>query len=98
MNFFDNFFSFYLLFIRKGRLKQLANWVLLMTMFGAIYTHIVLYDKFDRLIPGIVFSFLLVLRLIIHRQGHYSNENIAKESNMMNEERKQKITNDKKRD
>ena len=67
-------------------------------MLGAVSTHYFLHDEFDRLIPGIVFSFLLVLRLIIHRQGQYSNEKIVDESNIINEETKQKITNDKKRD
>ena len=67
-------------------------------MLGAVSTPYFLHHEFDRLIPGIVFSFLLVLRLIIHRQGQYSNEKIVDESNIINEETKQKITNDKKRD
>lgn len=55
-------------FICSGRLKQLANFVLLVVMLGAVYTHYALHDKFDRMAPGLVFSLLLVTRLIIHRQ------------------------------
>ena len=51
-----------------GRLKQLANVVLLITMLGAVYTHYILRDKFERMAPGLVFSLLLLTRLIIHRQ------------------------------
>jgi hypothetical protein len=59
------FFSFS---VRSGRLKQLANVVLLVIMLGAVYTHYVLRDKFERMAPGLVFSLLLITRLIIHRQ------------------------------
>jgi hypothetical protein len=51
-----------------GRLKQLANVVLLFIMLGAVYTHYILHDKFERIAPGLVFSLLLLTRLIIHRQ------------------------------
>lgn len=63
-----------------------------MMMLGAVYTHYSLHDKFDRMTPGIIFSFLLALRLIIHRQGQYLKGNIT------NEETKSNITNDKKSD
>jgi flagellar biosynthesis component FlhA len=46
----------------------LANVVLLVIMLGAVYTHYALHDKFDRMAPGLVFSLLLLTRLIIHRQ------------------------------
>jgi len=48
-------------------------------MFGAIYTHYALHDKFDRMAPGIVFSLILITRLIIYRQGKYSSLNIGNE-------------------
>ncbi len=56
------------MFFCLGRLKQLANVVLLVLMLGAVYTHYILHDKFERLAPGLVFSLLLLTRLIIHRQ------------------------------
>jgi len=37
-------------------------------MLGAVYVHYVLHDKFERMAPGLVFSLLLLTRLIIHRQ------------------------------
>lgn len=46
----------------------MANVILLMIMLGAVYTHYVLHDKFERMAPGLVFSLLLVTRLIIYRQ------------------------------
>jgi hypothetical protein len=49
-------------------------------MLGAIYTHYALHDKLDRMTPGIVFSLLLITRLIIHRQGQYSSWNLMTES------------------
>jgi hypothetical protein len=49
-------------------------------MLGAVYTHYALHDKLDRMAPGIVFSLLLITRLIIYRQGQYSNWNLVIES------------------
>lgn len=57
-----------ILVLIPGRLKQLANVVLLIIMLGAVYTHYILHDKFERIAPGLVFSLLLLTRLIIHRQ------------------------------
>jgi len=57
-----------ILILIPGRLKQLANIVLLLLMLGAVYTHYVLHDKFERMAPGLVFSLLLLTRLIIDRQ------------------------------
>jgi len=57
-----------ILVLIPGRLKQVANVVLLGVMLGAVYTHYVLHDKFERMAPGLVFSLLLITRLIIHRQ------------------------------
>jgi len=70
---------FFFFSISKGRIKQLANIVLLMIMLGAVYTHYALHDKFDRMAPGIVFSLLLITRLIIYRQEKYSSLNITNE-------------------
>ena len=49
-------------------MKQLANVVLLGIMLGAVYTHYTLRDRFERMAPGLVFSLLLITRLIIYRQ------------------------------
>ncbi|CAF0989513.1 unnamed protein product [Rotaria magnacalcarata] len=57
-----------ILVLIPGRLKQLANLILLVVMTGAVYTHYVLHDKFDRMAPGLVFGLLLLTRLIIYRQ------------------------------
>ncbi|CAF0787669.1 unnamed protein product [Adineta steineri] len=57
-----------ILVLIPGRLKQLANVILLMIMLGAVYVHYMLHDKFERIAPGLVFSLLLLTRLIIHRQ------------------------------
>ncbi|UJR30665.1 hypothetical protein I4U23_018189 [Adineta vaga] len=54
-----------------GRLKQLANIILLMITLGGIYTHYALHDKFDRMAPGIIFSLLLSTRFIISRHFKY---------------------------
>jgi len=54
--------------IVPGRSKQIANIILLILMLGAVYTHYILNDKFERMAPGLVFSLLLLTRLIIHRQ------------------------------
>jgi Na+-transporting methylmalonyl-CoA/oxaloacetate decarboxylase gamma subunit len=57
----------------KGRAKQLANVILLMTMLGAVSTHYALHDKLDRMAPGIVFSLLLLTRLILYQMGKYTS-------------------------
>ncbi len=58
-----------------------------MIMLGAVYTHYALHDKFDRMAPGIVFSLLLITRLIIYRQEKYPSSNITNEkSTKINEE------------
>ena len=38
-------------------------------MLGAIYTHYALHDKFERMTPGLVFSLLLAIRLILSQPG-----------------------------
>ena len=66
-----------ILILIPGRLKQLANVVLLVIMLGAVYTHYTLGDKFERMAPGLVFSLLLITRLIIHRQVKQREKNEA---------------------
>ena len=60
-------------------------------MLGAVYTHYVLGDKFERMAPGLVFALLLLTRLIIHRQVSQrdkgtSTKKIVQESGDDNEE------------
>lgn len=59
--------GFTLMFI-PGCLKQLANIVLLILMGGAVYTHYAIEDKFERIAPAIVFTFMLTCRLIVYFQ------------------------------
>ncbi|CAF3369398.1 unnamed protein product [Rotaria socialis] len=68
-----------ILILLPGRLKQLANVVLLAIMLGAVYTHYALGDKLDRIAPGIIFGLLLFTRLIIHQQGKRSSLNVKNE-------------------
>ena len=53
----------------EGRLKQVANLILLFIMFGAVYTHYALRDPWQRIAPGLVFSALLLVRLMISGRG-----------------------------
>jgi cell division protein FtsL len=48
-------------------------------MLGAVYTHYALNDKFDRMAPGLIFSLLLLTRLVIYWQGKRSDLNIRNE-------------------
>jgi len=66
-------------------------------MLGAVYTHYALHDKLDRMAPGIIFSLLLITRLIIYQQGKSSNLNIKKENDTEKLE-DQETLNDKKKD
>jgi len=78
-----------------GRLKQLANLVLLIIMTGAVYTHFILGDKFERMAPGLVFALLLLTRLIIHRQvtqrekGSSTEKKVKKAKSEEKEEKEQ---------
>ncbi len=49
-------------------------------MLGTIYTHYALHDKLDRMAPAIIFSLLVITRLIIYRLGQNSNSNIRNET------------------
>ncbi|CAF3485881.1 unnamed protein product [Rotaria sp. Silwood1] len=78
-----------ILILIPGRLKQLANIVLLVLMLGAVYTHYALHDKLDRMAPEIIICLLLVTRLIIYQQGKSSrNEKSTKlKDEVTNEEK-----------
>jgi hypothetical protein len=43
-------------------------------MIGAAYTHYALHDPLERITPGLVFSGLLFIRLMISRQGTESKK------------------------
>lgn len=75
-----------ILVLIPGRLKQLANVILLLIMLGAVYTHYVLHDKFERMAPGLVFSLLLITRLIIHRQVTQREKNLSKKETKVESE------------
>ena len=51
-----------------GPAKNLACLILLGIMMGSWYTHYMLKDKFERQVPSIVFSLMLICRLIISYQ------------------------------
>nr|CAG4645936.1 EOG090X0IKQ [Lynceus sp. MCZ IZ 141354] len=70
-----------LAFIPHGRLKQVANVTLILFMLGAIYTHWILDDKFERVAPALVFFFMLTCRLIVDWQLKYraSKAKVARE-------------------
>ncbi|CAF0948761.1 unnamed protein product [Rotaria sordida] len=87
-----------ILVVGPGRLKQLANSVLLMLMLGAVYTHYALHDKLDRMAPGIIFGLLLFTRLIICAQEKRSrNEQSTKFTNE-EKDNQQEFTDEKKND
>lgn len=75
------------MFLSLGPLKQLANVVLLVLMLGAVYTHYILNDKFERMAPGLVFSLLLLTRLIIHRQVSQREKRLSKEKTTKSKEK-----------
>ncbi|CAF0819545.1 unnamed protein product [Rotaria sordida] len=77
-----------ILVLIPGRLKQLANVVLLILMLGAVYTHYILHDKFERMAPGLVFSLLLLTRLIIYRQVVQREKGLSAEKKPMKSEEK----------
>jgi hypothetical protein len=46
-------------------LKEIANVVLLFLLGGAVYTHYALKDQFERMVPSLIFSLLILCRFII---------------------------------
>lgn len=69
--------SGFVLAIIPGRLKQLANLVLLGLTLNALYTHSVIEDKFERTAPSIVFTLMLTCRLIINWQVNRRDAKLA---------------------
>lgn len=57
-----------LLCLIPGRLKQVANIILLLLTLLMIQAHYMNSDKFDRLAPALVFFFMLSCRLIVNWQ------------------------------
>lgn len=82
-------FEFLTIAFSSGRLKTLANLVLLVIMLGAIYTHYALHDQFDRMTPGLIFGLLLFTRLIITRTSSSSLQ--AKVTTTVKNEKQQKV-------
>lgn len=50
------------------RTKQVANFILLSLMIGAIYLHWMVDDKLERSAPALVFFFMLTCRLVVEWQ------------------------------
>lgn len=57
------------------RLKNISNLVLLMSNLLTLYTHYKLNEKFERLAPALVFSLMLICRLIVYLQVKRRFEN-----------------------
>ena len=57
-----------LLFLFSERTKQVANFLLLSLMVGAIYLHWMVDDKLERSAPALVFFFMLTCRLVVEWQ------------------------------
>jgi len=62
----------------KGPLKELANFVLLAIMGGALYTLSVLKDPFEKMVPSLIFGLLLLCRLVILYQVNRREEKMIK--------------------
>lgn len=57
------------------KLKNVSTVILIMSNLLSLYTHYKLNDKFERLAPSIVFSLMLVCRLIVYMQVKKRTEN-----------------------
>lgn len=51
-----------------GIIKQIANIVLLLQSLLALYTHSLVENKFERIAPSIVFTLMLICRLVVYWQ------------------------------
>ena len=51
-----------------GVIKQIANIALLLLTLLALYTHLMINDKFERIAPSIVFTLMLTCRLVVFWQ------------------------------
>ena len=56
-------------------LKNLSTFILILDNLLSLYTHFKLNDKFERLAPSIVFSLMLICRLIVYYQIKRREEN-----------------------
>lgn len=56
------------LLLLPGLLKKAANIVLLILMLGAAYSHYAVGDRFERMAPALVFTFMLTCRLVVNWQ------------------------------
>ncbi|XP_003747738.1 transmembrane protein 35A [Galendromus occidentalis] len=68
------------LLLIPGCIKQFANLCLLIVCTGAIYTHLMLWDPFERMAPSLFFTLLLLCRLVVYYQ-------VKKRENIMEERR-----------
>jgi len=62
-----------------GRLKQVANLVLLVMIAGALYTHYVLGDSLDKMTSALIFGLLLICRYIVRYQVNAREARCVKE-------------------
>jgi len=56
------------LLLIPGHVKQFVNTILLLLCLGAIYTHAMLRDPFERMAPALFFALLLGCRLVVFYQ------------------------------
>ncbi|XP_055628900.1 novel acetylcholine receptor chaperone [Toxorhynchites rutilus septentrionalis] len=65
--------------IPSHKVKNVANVTLLMLMFLAVYSHYMVSDPFERCGPALVFTFMLIGRLVIWYQASRRESRIATE-------------------
>jgi len=73
-----------LTFIPHKRTKQVANFILLSLMIGAIYLHWMVDDKLERSAPALVFFFMLTCRLVVEWQIQRQIAKDAKDAKITN--------------
>jgi len=66
------------------RTKQVANFILLSLMIGAIYLHWMVDDKLERSAPALVFFFMLTCRLVVEWQIQRQIAKDAKDAKITN--------------
>nr|CAG4644451.1 EOG090X0IKQ [Lepidurus arcticus] len=54
--------------IPYAKAKQVANVILIILMIGAVYSHYMVDDRFERMAPALVFFFMLTCRLVVDWQ------------------------------
>lgn len=65
--------------IPSHKVKNVANVTLLMLMFLAVYSHYMVSDPFERCGPALVFTFMLIGRLVIWYQASRRDALLAAE-------------------